>query len=184
MTFALFCATKVDVRGLNLSFEEVSEMIGRCKKGETQEVRNELLSRGGKSNGEVKPKKDWQSVYDKAHQAGMIAARNCVPTPMVVNAHADVLDDSSPVIESYYVPQGPCGFAEIRFKGNTGFAKWAKKEGLADKSYDGGYYIWVGAQLEEFASTQSVEIKSAYASAFAKTLSENGVKAYSTSRLD
>lgn len=169
---------------VNLSVDEASGYISRILNGEVDMVRQELVSRGGEIVSKPKVNKDWQKVYDKAHNSGMEAARNCVPTPMVVSSHSNPLDDSSPVVESYYVPQGPCGFAQINFKGNTGFARWAKKENLCDKSYSGGYYIWVGGQLEEFSGTQSMEIKEAYARAFAKVLNENGVKAYSSSRLD
>jgi hypothetical protein len=184
MTFALFCATKMDVRNLGLTFEETSNLIGKCKNGQVNEVISYLKNKGGVSKGQVKEQVNWQELYDKAHKAGMEAARKCIPTPMIVEERSNPLNDNSKVKNSYYVPQGPCGFAEVRFKGNTSFGRWAKKNNLCDKSYDGGYYIWIGGQLEEFSCTQSVEIKSSYASAFVKVLTENNVKAYSTSRLD
>ena len=185
MTFALFCATKMDVRNLGLTFEETSMLIGMSKDGKKQEVIDYLVKKGGISKGEVKPKVNWQEVYDNAHKAGMEAARKCVPTPMVVNEHSNPLDDNSEVKNSYYVPQGVCGFSSVKFPANTSFAKWAMKNKLADKSYDTGAYIWVGGQLEEFSCTQSYEIKAAYANAFAKVLRESGLnKVYVESRLD
>lgn len=185
MTFALFCATKMDVRNLGLTFEETSMLIGMAKNGKVSEVISYLEKKGGVSKGEVKPQVDWQEIYDKAHNAGMESARKCIPTPMIVEERSNPLDDNSAVKNSYYVPQGPCGFSSVRFPANTSFAKWAIKNKLADKSYDTGAYIWAGMQMEEFSGTQSYEIKNAYTTAFAKVLSEAGLKkVYVESRLD
>jgi len=76
------------------------------------------------------------------------------------------------------VPFG-CGYATIRFRGNTGFGRWALKVGMARKSTMGGLYINVAAY------GQSVVLKAAFAEAFAEVLRANGIDdAYATSRLD
>lgn len=178
MTFALFCATKMDVRNLGLTYEETSKLIGMSKDGRVQEVIEYLKKKGGVSKGEVKPKVNWQEIYDKAHNAGMEAVSKLKVIPMVVTGHANPLDDNSEVTEKYFVPDGPCGFASIKFAANTSFAKWAMKNKLADKSYDRGAYIWV----HQF--NQSMQKKEAYAYAFARVLNENGIKAYAESRMD
>jgi hypothetical protein len=72
-----------------------------------------------------------------------------------------------------------CGFASIRFRGNTAFGRWALKVGIARKSTMGGLYINVAAY------GQSVVLKAAFAEAFAEVLRANGIDdAYATSRLD
>ena len=72
-----------------------------------------------------------------------------------------------------------CGFASIRFRGNTAFGRWALKAGIARKSTMGGLYINVAAY------GQSVALKATFAEAFAEVLRANGISdAYATSRLD
>lgn len=142
-----------------------------------------------------KPKKtnknQWIELAEKAHKAGLKAAEDCVPTPMVVAQHANPLDDSSPVTKAWHVPSGVCGFAwvNVKYKGaGAKFLNALKKQGLAGDindhcewrkdSYYGGYTHWV------HVGGQSYEIKCAYASAYANVLNEAGIKAYSMSRLD
>lgn len=111
---------------------------------------------------------NYKQIYEMAHRNGMDAVRNLEVKPMYVT------DGRT----TWKVDDGLCGFAEIRFKGNTGFGKWAKAQGVAKKNYSGGLYIWV----HDF--NQSHARKEAYARAFAKVLNENGVEAYYSSRLD
>ena len=108
---------------------------------------------------------DFKVLYDKAHDAGMAAAKDVVPAPMFINGYAPVMD-------------GVCGFAWVHFKGNTAFGKWAKKVGVAKKAYPNGLMIWVG----DF--NQSMTRKEAYASEFSKVLRAEGVDAYARSRMD
>jgi hypothetical protein len=111
----------------------------------------------------------FPALYEAAHKAGHAAAVGSSPTPMVVSGMG----------KSYYVSEGVCGFAWIVVKpGNSPFANWLKKTGKGDKAYGGGVDIWVGDY------GQSLDRKSAYASAFAKVLSEAGIRAYSNSRMD
>lgn len=111
---------------------------------------------------------NYKAIYELAHRAGMDEVRNLEVKPMYVT------DGRT----TWKVDDGLCGFAEIRFKGNTGFGKWAKTNNIARRHYSGGLYIWVG----DF--NQSHARKEAYARAFAKVLNENGVEAYYSSRLD
>jgi hypothetical protein len=123
----------------------------------------------------------YAALWAKAVKAGEAAAASCTPTPMIVGTAKNPLfgDEIDRSKTMYFVPEGLCGFASIRFKGNTGFGRWAKANGLAEKSYSGGLYYWVSGY------GQSYERKSAYASAFAATLQSGGISdAYSESRLD
>lgn len=122
----------------------------------------------------------FTELVTSAYKAGHAAATTVVPPVMVVTEHASPLDDNSPVVQQWVVPAGPCGFAEVKFKGNTAFGRWMKAHQLARHSdYEGGNYIWVSAY------DQSVTRKECFARAFAQVLREGGVAdAYSTSRLD
>lgn len=75
---------------------------------------------------------------------------------------------------------GLCGFAWVKIKnGKSSLARFMVKEKLADKGTYGGVEVWVGV------GGQSVDIKSAYARAYARKLSElSGEEAVGQSRLD
>jgi hypothetical protein len=125
--------------------------------------------------------KQHEELFAKAHEAGMAAGNACNPTPMIVGTPKTLfgteLDYTKPVER---VEGGVCGFAWINVKPATsGFAKWLKKTGkVRSVSYYGGYDIWVGL------FGQSMARKEAYADAFARVLSDAGIKAYSMSRMD
>lgn len=122
---------------------------------------------------------DFRALVDKARLAGLAAVDAMNPTPMVVTERTNPLDDASPVKKAWYVADGVCGFAWITVRpGNSPFANWLKKNGLARKAYGGGVDIWVS----EF--NQSMQRKEAYAGAFARVLSEAGITAYMGSRMD
>lgn len=122
---------------------------------------------------------DFGALWAKAHAAGHAAATAVTPRAMVVSQHADMLDDSSPTVKSWYVSEGACGFAWVVFKGNTPFGRWAKKTGKAHSHYPSGLSYWVGDY------GQSMARKEAYAHAFARALRDGGVAdAYSSSRMD
>lgn len=111
-------------------------------------------------------------LYQKAHLAGVAAVQSANVQPMVVT------DESRGAV--YYVEDGVCGFAWIKIRPAKGaFVKWCKENeiGRVD-SYEGGYNIWVHDY------NQSMRKKEAYANAFARVLSDNGVNAYSMSRMD
>jgi hypothetical protein len=74
--------------------------------------------------------------------------------------------------------EGACGYASIRFKGNTAFGRAMKAAGLARKSATGGLYVWVRE------GGQSLERKEAYAQAYAGVLTAAGVSCWYESRMD
>ena len=116
------------------------------------------------------PSAFYRAIYDEAHAAGMAAGAAVTPTPMYVTG----MDGSifPPVMD------GVCGFAWIRIKGTSAFAKWATKEKLVSPAYPTGKHFWVG----EF--NQSLTRKEAYADAFALVLGKYGIWAVSGSRMD
>lgn len=123
---------------------------------------------------------EYRHLYNCARIAGLQAVSNLRVVPMVVNQHADVVDDNSPIVQQYFVADGICGFAVIRIKpANCGFAQWLLANNMARKS---DYYGGVGISVMEF--DQSYQKKDAYGHAFAEVLSNNGLKAYCDSRLD
>ena len=128
---------------------------------------------------------DYTKILNEAHVAGMAAGEAAIPTAMVVSQRASVLADNSPVVKSWHVPEGVCGFAYVitNEHGNGKFVKHLKAlprdYSRGKKYYYGGYYVkWVG----EFG--QSYERKIAYAGAYASVLNDNGIKAYARGRLD
>ena len=128
-----------------------------------------------------KEESKYESLYNKAHEAGLKAGNNSNPTPMVVGEETSpfsgVIDDSKP---TYFVEGGVCGFAWINIKPARGkFVSWLKKNKIGrTDSYYGGYTIWV----HNFG--QSMQRKVAYADAFSNILHEEGINAYSNSRID
>lgn len=139
-----------------------------------------LGSVGRKPTGNAQDR-EFAALYAKAHAAGMKAGSDCTPTPMVVQQHASPLDDTSPVTQRWYVGEGACGFAWIKIgDARQPFCRWLKKTGkVRERSYGGGYSIWVG----EFG--QSIARKEAYAQAFAEVLRQGGIqRVYAQSRLD
>jgi hypothetical protein len=124
--------------------------------------------------------KDFSELHARADAAGAAAADAHSPTPMHVVQRENPFDENSPIIKRYApVADGVCGFGWINIRpGNHPFANWAKKRGLARKSYSGGVDIWVSRY------GQSYERKLAYARAYAEVLTEAGIKAYGTGRLD
>lgn len=127
----------------------------------------------------AKDAKFFECLYELARNAGMGAALGAKPVPMFVSQPSDPLNDNSVPKAMWYVPEGVCGFAWINVRpGFSSFAKWLVKNGKARAAYSGGVDIWVS----EFG--QSMDRKEAYAHAFAKVLSDAGVNAYASSRMD
>ena len=164
-TWALFCLTKKDHRNMNLTKQQASELIEKYKAEKPAKADKE---------------KAFQDIWDKAHEAGLNAGKNAIPTPMIVQERENPLDDNSKLKKLYHVSEGACGFAWVNIKPATSsFARWMKKQGLArPDSYYGGITVWIS----EFG--QSITRKEAYGSAFAKVLQNNGIKAYMSSRMD
>ncbi len=117
---------------------------------------------------------EFRELVAKATAAGIVAGSAIVPRHMVVYGGRPGEERTR-----YDVPEGPCGFAWINVTpGNSPFANFLKKSGLARKAYHGGVDVWVG----EYG--QSLDRKEAYANAYAEVLSGAGIKAYAGSRMD
>jgi len=193
-TFAIFCAIKAhlgkgqDVRPLNLTLEQASEIISAFKANKPHTAMDLLLICGFENDGKPlvapapKPNKpDWEAVWNEAHEAGMKAGHAATPVPMVVVEHANPLNDNSPIVKRYApVTDGVCGFASVVVHpGTCSFARWCQKEKDARANYYGGMTVkWVG----EF--NQSLTRKEEYANAFAQVLHTHGIKARVESRMD
>ena len=124
-----------------------------------------------------------EAIYEAAVEAGYAAVQAAVKNneivPMIVNEHASPLSDASPVTKSWFVADGPCGFASIIIKpANSAFAKFLVQKGIARKHYQGGVSIYVS----QF--NQSLQKKESYAYAFSNVLQEFGIKSYVDSRMD
>lgn len=123
---------------------------------------------------------DFSSLYAQADAAGKAAAQAIVPQAMIVG-DADLAGNMLPSGRKYYVSEGVCGFASVVVKpANSPFVNALKKSGLRRvfKSYYGGAEFSIGEY------NQSMQRKEAYAGAFAKVLRDNGLNAYSNSRMD
>ena len=121
------------------------------------------------------------TVYADAHAKGIAAGNGCNPTPMVVGTPTTPLgNDIDYSKDTHYVSDGVCGFAWINIKPARGkFVKYLKDNHIGRKdSYYGGYTVWVS----DFG--QSLARKESYARAFTKVLTDNGLTAYSMSRMD
>ena len=111
----------------------------------------------------------FSQLVTKAHLKAHEAVKQHTPTPM------HVTDGEN----NWVIDEGVCGFAEVRLpKGNTSFARWAKKNTAFEKHYGGGLSLWVSDY------NQSMERKEVYARTYADVLNRHGIEAYSTSRMD
>ena len=107
----------------------------------------------------------YAAIAAAADAAGKAAVAATTPTPMIVGEAKSLFDDSIDYSKpTYYVSQGVCGFAWTWVKGNSGFGRWAKKNGIAYKGYPTGLNIRAAVQ------GQSYELKMAYAQAYAAVL--------------
>lgn len=135
----------------------------------------------GSTTGPKFTEAEAKALFVLAHQAGLAAAAKVTPTPMHVVEREHPLDDTSRIVKRYApVMSGVCGFAWIIVKpGNGSFARHLKSLGLARTS---DYYGGVMVSISDHG--QSYEKKSAHAAAFAKVLSEAGIRAMNMDRLD
>lgn len=181
----IFCDTGLDVRECGFSKEDASDIIQKINEGKLESMVDLMLSLGAVVKKEP-PKKQGvkkgshKELWDKAVEAGKQAAEAHTPTPMIVEQRSHVLDDDSPVIQSWYVEGGECGYAWISVKPATSsFARWVKAQGLGrGDSYYGGLRIWVDGY------GQSRERKEKYALAFAGVLRDAGLHARGLSAPD
>ena len=118
--------------------------------------------------------KRWSAIYDRAHAAGLKAAKATVPTPMIIKGFPTVFE-------------GACGFAWVVVTdARTGMVRWLRKNKIGHKNYGSGYCISASFKVGElvYGDTQSIEPKEAYAKTFAEILKANGVECRVESRLD
>ena len=121
-----------------------------------------------------------EKLLEKAHLMGMDAGRRVGVTPMVVGTPTELFGNEIDWDKStYHVSDGVCGFAGVVIKPARGkFVSYLKKLGMGYKHYYGGWYV----SVREFG--QSMTRKEAYAEAFAKVLTEEGMSCYVDSRMD
>ena len=121
-----------------------------------------------------------EKLLERAHLMGMDAGRDASVTPMVVGSPSTPFgSDIDYSKKTYFVEGGACGFAGVVIKPARGkFVSYLKSLGMGHKHYYGGYYV----PVREFG--QSMSRKEAYADAFAKVLTEEGMRCYVDSRMD
>lgn len=121
-----------------------------------------------------------EKLLERAHLMGMDAGRDASVTPMIVGSPSTPFgSDIDYSKKTYFVEGGACGFAGVVIKPARGkFVSYLKSIGIGNKHYYGGYYV----SVREFG--QSLARKEAYAEAYAKVLSEEGMRCYVDSRMD
>ena len=121
-----------------------------------------------------------EKLLERAHLMGMDAGRASTPTPMIVGSPSTPFgSDIDYSKKTYFVEGGACGFAGVVIKPARGkFVSYLKSLGMGYKHYYGGYYV----PVREFGL--SLARKEAYAEAYAKVLSEEGMRCYVDSRMD
>jgi len=154
-----------------LSISEASHQIGILK----QEQKYQKLVRA----------ESYQTIWQEALAAGEQAMISCTSTPMVVQQHTNMLDDSSPVEKQWFVSGGVCGFAWVNIKPATAkFSRWLTQHdsNVKPDSYYGGLTYWV------YQGGQSMELKSAFAGAMARCLNhyskQLGIRVIPMERMD
>jgi hypothetical protein len=117
-------------------------------------------------------------IYVEAYEAG-VKAGNEIGVPKFIVGDSIGLSNKIDYSKPTYVLNGLCGFAWVKiYPARGAFVNYLKSRNIGDKSYNGGYDIWVS----EFG--QSVDRKNAFAQAFAEVLKKYGINAYGQSRLD
>jgi hypothetical protein len=149
---------------MDLSLEDAKILISRKVSGEyTRDQLYDKLVELGAPPASVKPekrtkakspKKDWAAIWKLADAAGTAAGDASETSPF------------------------GCGFAWIKFSGNSSFGRWAAKNMDLMDGYPTGKQIWVSQY------GQSVDRKLKYATAASDVLREHGVDCYPGSRLD
>jgi hypothetical protein len=186
-----------------------------CTKAALKETANGLWEKSGKSNpmtvgAVVKSKKvpgNGSKPYDQSRWAVDLLAEAVAKgeeslkilidshkvVPMVVQQHADIFNDNSPVTEQWVVEGGACGFASIRVKctnkASRKFISQLKKSGIAGGRNDfkewskSDYY---GGYMKSFTRIggQSLAYKTAYAYGFESVLAKAGIDTWVWTRMD
>ena len=120
---------------------------------------------------------EYAELWERACREACEAWRNAVPQAMVVS--------NDRTGERWHVSEGVCGFASLVIKpANSSFAYWLKNNVRTSKHYQGGLSVWSSVIVPEDATSQSYDRKVAAMRAAARVLSEAGIRAYSSARLD
>ena len=123
-------------------------------------------------------KRECARIYKEAYAAGLIAGKE-VGVPKFIVGDAIGLSDQIDYTKKTYILEGLCGFAWVNISPARGaFVTYLKSINAGHKAYYGGYEFFV----HEFG--QSIDRKSAFASAFAGVLRSYGIPASAGSRLD
>jgi hypothetical protein len=122
----------------------------------------------------------FQALWDKAVEAGKAAGNATKPRAMIVGSPSTPFgNDIDPNQQTWYEPEGVCGFAWVKIRpATTPFARFLKKMGYASPAYNGGLEVWISDY------NQSMQRKEAHARAMAKVFSDAGINAYADSRMD
>ena len=122
-------------------------------------------------NQPLKGEKLYKFIHKVAQKEADATAKVVVPNPMIVQQHANVLDDNSPVQQSWLVNSGVCGFGWVHFeRANTGFTRWLLKQKIASKAYRwGGCDISMHPKFRD-PRVQSYEIKMGMAREYANVV--------------
>jgi hypothetical protein len=108
----------------------------------------------------------WSALYEAAHTAGVVAATQCVPTPMKI-------------VGGELIMEGAFGFAHICVPdARKGFARWIVRSGKGRTRPRSGAIIYASVR------SQSYDRAVAYVEAFAAILELNGVGCSVEARLD
>lgn len=188
-TFAIYCALKFDVRSCVLTHADAHNLLQLANTDKAAALACVALIPGaiqkGKANAtpsaaKVTGAKDYAAIWKEGCAAGLKAGNEALCEPMHVVQRANMLDDSSAIVKRYEpVMDGVCGFASVVITPATsGFCKWLKAKGHADKHYYGGYSIFIGEHR------QSLTRKEAHARAMAEVFSKYGYSARCHSRID
>lgn len=208
-SFAIKCASGLDVRGLDIDYSFASEVISKLNDEHTYEGTVAVLQGKGatgnpkgfspyngkakkgnkvktskKIKGETQKDHENRELYERAAAAGEEAARAHEAIPMQVVEHTNPLNDNSPIKRAYApTAGGVCGFSWTVIRdGRTSFAKWLVKNNKGKQSeYYGGVIVW-GEDTKY--SGQSMSTKESYTNAFARVLEEAGIKLQTYSRMD
>jgi hypothetical protein len=108
----------------------------------------------------------WEAVYQAAHEAGVMAAKTCVPTPMKISGGELIME-------------GGCGYAHICIPdARKNFARWVVRSGKGNNHYRSG------ASVHASVASQSYDRAVAYAETFATVLHLNGIECSVEARYD
>lgn len=108
--------------------------------------------------------KEFRYVLNECLRAAQKAEKACVPTPMVVVEHTNMIDDSSPIRRMDVVNSGVCGVLIVKLPRQYKFTKWLVAEGHAH-----AYDTWTSLRTPY---TQSYERLQAWWRAFHDKLDE------------